>query len=61
VLSQACQISEKAGLLPKKGHLCEKVQVRTGLQNHHGVFLALNNTFEPIELEKELIVSSFSV
>lgn len=30
----------------------EKVQVHTGLQNHPGVFLAIKNAFEPIDLEK---------
>ena len=50
--SQAGQISEEGDLFAKKGHLCEKVQVRTGLQNHHGVFLAINNAVEQIEFGK---------
>ena len=50
--TQAGQISEEGDLFAKKGHLCEKVQVRTGLQNHHGVFLAINNAVETFESEK---------
>lgn len=53
LLSPPHQIPEESRLLRKKGHLCEKIQSRSRIQDHYRMLLALKPNNDSIELKKE--------